>query len=169
MYNKGHKHSEETKLKIGKANKGNKRPDLSKFNRTRTDLKGRSSWNKGLKTPQCGVKKGNIPWNKGKHWSNKIKQKISIARKGKGINLNRDITKRNGWRLQEWSNKVVRRDTKCKGCNSKENLHAHHILSKSLFPVKMYDINNGITLCIKCHKKTDTYGKRLDLKVEDKV
>lgn len=168
MYIKNHKHSKETKLKIGNANRGNKRPGLAEFNRTRTDLKGRLPWNKGLKTPRCGVKKGNVPWNKNKPWSDEIKHKISIARKGKGLNPNRD-TKHNGWKLQEWSRLVIDRDGKCKGCESKNNLEAHHILPKALYPKKIYDVNNGLTLCRKCHKKTDTYGKRLDLKVEEKV
>lgn len=79
------------------------------------------------------------------------------------INPNRDKTKHNGWRLQEWSRKVIERDGKCKGCDSEENLEAHHVLPKGLYPEKIYDANNGITLCHKCHKRTDTYGKRLDL------
>jgi len=161
MYIKGHKHSQETKLKIGKANKGNKRPDLAAFNRKRTDLKGKPSWNKGMKTPQCGVKKGNIPWNQGKHWSIETRNKISIARKGKGINPNKVGI--NGSALEKWRKEVIERDKKCLGCGSVECLEAHHILPKALYPDKIYDLINGMTLCKKCHKRTNTYGKRLDL------
>lgn len=68
--------------------------------------------------------------------------------------------KRCGWRLQEWRNKVIQRDGKCTQCGSVENLEAHHLIRKVDDWRKAYDVTNGVTLCHKCHKKTDTYGKK---------
>lgn len=62
---------------------------------------------------------------------------------------------------KEWRKKVYVRDSyRCKmpGCNSKtRNIAAHHIYPKKQYPEKQFDLNNGITLCKKCHEKT--YGK----------
>lgn len=74
-----------------------------------------------------------------------------------------DLSKKNGWRMWEWSKAVIERDGKCKNCGSTEALEAHHIEPQAKKPDKMYDVDNGVTLCHSCHLETDTYGKRLDL------
>ena len=57
-----------------------------------------------------------------------------------------------------WRLAVYKRDEfKCKKCGLKMNwkgkqLNAHHIRPWADYPVLRYDINNGITLCYKCHK-----------------
>lgn len=62
---------------------------------------------------------------------------------------------------KEWRKKVYKRDLyRCKmpGCNStSRNIAAHHIYPKKQFPERQFDVNNGITLCKKCHEKT--FGK----------
>ncbi|TKC19877.1 HNH endonuclease signature motif containing protein [Robertmurraya kyonggiensis] len=62
---------------------------------------------------------------------------------------------------KEWRKKVYIRDGyRCKmpGCNSNSrDIAAHHIYPKKKFPNKKFDLQNGITLCRKCHE--DTYGK----------
>lgn len=52
-----------------------------------------------------------------------------------------------------WSEKVRERDNhKCQICGeTKDILHAHHLNAKSLFPEQSLDIDNGVTLCKKCH------------------
>ncbi len=63
--------------------------------------------------------------------------------------------------FREWRRAVFLRDNYiCQDCgdNKGGNLTAHHIKSFALFPMLRYDITNGITLCRKCHKKTDNYG-----------
>lgn len=53
-----------------------------------------------------------------------------------------------------WREDVYKRDNfTCQACldNSGGNLHAHHILSFSEHIDKRFDLDNGITLCSKCH------------------
>ena len=53
----------------------------------------------------------------------------------------------------EWSAFVRNRDGQCLNCGCIEDLHAHHILPKSTHPDKRLDVDNGMTLCYRCHKK----------------
>lgn len=70
---------------------------------------------------------------------------------------NRDYFEYNKWRLD-----VFKRDEyTCQNCGDKRggNLVAHHILNYSEHVSLRTDINNGITLCSKCHKEFhDYYG-----------
>jgi hypothetical protein len=63
----------------------------------------------------------------------------------------------------EWSLNVRRRDgftcQKC-GKHSRKGMHAHHIESYNTALDLRYDINNGITLCERCHREFHAiYGK----------
>lgn len=63
----------------------------------------------------------------------------------------------------QWRNKVFRRDKfTCQECGSsgKGNLEAHHIKRFSSYPNLRFDITNGLTLCVDCHKKTKNYGRK---------
>lgn len=54
--------------------------------------------------------------------------------------------------VADWRRKVLRRDGyRCRGCGSSESLCAHHILYWSDSPATRIKVNNGITLCAKCH------------------
>jgi len=58
-----------------------------------------------------------------------------------------------------WHKNVFDRDgNKCVICGSTEKLEAHHIKEVCMFPELIYNIDNGLTLCRECHKKTDNYG-----------
>lgn len=62
-----------------------------------------------------------------------------------------------------WREKVFARDDyTCQICNMRGGrLNADHIKPFALFKDLRYDTDNGRTLCIDCHKRTPTYGKRL--------
>jgi len=46
---------------------------------------------------------------------------------------------------------------KCKMCNSKESLDAHHITDRNLMPNGGYVKENGISLCPLCHQKAEEF------------
>jgi hypothetical protein len=50
-----------------------------------------------------------------------------------------------------WKVAVVRRDRKCLICGSMHKRHAHHLNSASYYPFLRFDVDNGVTLCSKCH------------------
>ncbi len=67
---------------------------------------------------------------------------------------------------KDWRSAVLKMDSyTCQKCYIKykwdnENLHAHHILSYSACEEVRLDPDNGITLCINCHKDFHKkYGK----------
>ena len=61
-----------------------------------------------------------------------------------------------GTLLREWSRAVRDRDgNKCFLCGSTNYLQAHHILPKHGWKDYRLDLQNGITLCAKCH----SFGK----------
>ena len=138
---KGHKHLKETKEKISKAKKGVKRSNetIKKISKA---LKGSKSylWKGGI-TP-----------------------------------LNKQI--RNCFEFRQWHSDVFTRDDfTCQTCGARSGkgkvvyLQAHHIKSfakileeyqiktfkQAINCEELWNINNGLTLCIDCHKKTDTY------------
>ena len=68
---------------------------------------------------------------------------------------------------ENWRKSVYTRDNyTCTVCGDRGIkghrvvLHADHIKSFSGYPELRLDINNGRTLCVDCHKKTDSYMNR---------
>lgn len=61
-----------------------------------------------------------------------------------------------------WREAVFRRDNyRCVWCRAKgSRLQADHIKPFAHYPELRFDINNGRTLCIACHRTTATYGGR---------
>lgn len=162
--------SQERKDKIRKALIGNKNAVGNKSS------VGRSPWNKG-KTDIYSedVLKAISAKQKGKRNSPRTEFKkgirVSIAtefKKGrpgyltsnwKGGVTSESEKLRKSDRYKLWRLSVFERDNfTCKCCGERGGkLHADHIKPWSLFQNLRFDISNGRTLCIPCHKKTPTY------------
>lgn len=132
--------------------------------------KGFQKGNKGFRNKESyriGALKGAIK-KRGIRMPDSRKKKISEALRGKknpnwqgGITpINESIRKSAQYKL--WRRAVYERDGyRCVFCGvigTGNNLHADHIKPFALFPELRFAIDNGRTLCVDCHKKTDTYG-----------
>lgn len=141
LSHKGQHSSPETQFKKGNSGVwlGKKRPDLNKSKAAKTMFK-----------------KGIIPWNTGKPWVEMTGEK-NPAWKGGVTPINKLI--RNSTEYQRWRMAVLKRDNFiCQFCGIRGGkLEADHIKPFSLFLELRFDINNGRTLCVECHKKTPTY------------
>lgn len=69
---------------------------------------------------------------------------------------------RQSYDYQSWRKYVFERDDyTCQICNERGGtLNADHIKPFAYFPELRFDTNNGRTLCVDCHKQTDTYMGR---------
>ena len=93
--------------------------------------------------------------------------KVSESKKGskshfwKGGRTQESLLIRSSVEYKLWREAVFERDKyTCVWCgdNRGGNLNADHIKPFSLYPELRFAIDNGRTLCIPCHRKTDTYG-----------
>lgn len=85
--------------------------------------------------------------------------------------INVDLTKKRSVRdtpeYKNWRKKILGRDNyTCQCCGSKQNLEVHHNKSVRFYPELATNINNGITLCNSCHKKTNNYGHKTIINYE---
>jgi hypothetical protein len=141
---KGKPRSEETKKKIGEKNKISLLGNIP-WNKGKSGLQ--VAWNKGLKGFMAGNKHYN--WNGGQDLI---------------------FTIRNCFEYRQWRSDIFTRDNfTCQDCgdNSGGNLNAHHkkrfidiinqynikTIESALACNELWNINNGITLCEKCHRK----------------
>lgn len=139
------------------------------------DSKGR--FIKGHKVPEEIRKKmskakiGFIPWNKGKKCPEVSKRLLGKPNKNwvkeknpnwKGGISPKDKLLRQSIESKEWRRKIFERDNfTCQVCRQVGiYLEAHHIKSWAEYPELRFDLDNGITLCIECHSKTDNYKGR---------
>lgn len=88
---------------------------------------------------------------------------------------------RMSFKYRQWRSDIFTRDDwTCRECNKRAKrgeiliIHAHHIkefykileeynirtLEEALICEELWDINNGLTLCTDCHKKTKSYGHK---------
>lgn len=124
---------------------------------------------------QIIIKKISVSHIKG-YKNNKIKKRFGISSpnwKGGLTILNqsiRGLEKYNKWRKEIF----IRDNFTCVLCDEKQFLNADHItplcylvsknniinVEQAEFCEELWDINNGRTLCIKCHKNTETYGAK---------
>ena len=75
---------------------------------------------------------------------------------------------RNSLEYKLWREKVFERDNyTCVICGKiGQELNADHIKSFAEYPEYRYDLDNGRTLCVPCHKLTPNYaGRKIGLTV----
>lgn len=102
-----------------------------------------------------------------------VRQKQSNSIKGskhwnwQGGKTKEQIFLRNRKETIEWRKAVFERDNYiCQICNIKSGkgvkvkLNADHIKSWAFYPELRWDLNNGRTLCVACHRRTNNYGGR---------
>ncbi len=96
-------------------------------------------------------------WNKGISNFNIIGEK-NPSWKGGITPINQKI--RASLEYEEWRKSVFERDNyTCQDCGQVGGyLNADHIKPFAYYPELRFDLNNGRTLCVDCHSKTDTYG-----------
>ena len=99
--------------------------------------------------------------SRGHKLSDEAKQKISASRRGakhpmwRGGITPESKSVRTSVPLKNWRQRVFERDNfTCQECGERGGiLNAHHILPFAEYPSLRLDVDNGITLCVKCHRK----------------
>lgn len=139
-FKSGEHTSPETEFRLGQAayNKGVK-PSLETRKKISEAHKGKPVWNKGKKNLQ---QSGERHWN----WKGGITPSNHLIR--------------NSFEYKLWRKAVFERDNfTCRACGKVGGvLNADHIKPFAWFPELRFAIDNGRTLCVSCHRKTDTYG-----------
>ncbi len=156
---------------FGTLNKGNKRPDLSLLNKSRKGIYLSDEHKKNIQNGGIGKNKG--------------KKRLDLSERNK-LNPRRGILSnfwkggitpvvmqiRGCFKMRQWRSDVFTKDNfTCQDCGVRGgNLEAHHIdrfsdiikrnnitsLREALSCEELWNINNGQTLCVKCHNKTKT-------------
>lgn len=63
--------------------------------------------------------------------------------------------------IKTWRKTILKNNPICVKCGSKENLHVHHIVGFADALHLRTDLQNGVTLCQKCHYEFHrTYGRK---------
>lgn len=91
----------------------------------------------------------------------------------KGGITDRNHKRRSGIEYREWRKNVYERDNyTCQICGARSCagknvfLNADHIKPWALYPELRFDVSNGRTLCLDCHKKTDTFAVKTSVLVQ---
>lgn len=128
---------------------------------------------KKLFGPRPSMRGENNPWY-GKHLSEEVREKMRLSKIKPHTPLYKQI--RNCVKADQWSRDILKRDDYT--CQDRKRrggyLEAHHLVGfKELFKEfkietfeqamttkELWSLDNGITLCKPCHRKTDNFGGR---------
>ncbi len=159
LWQKGKHHSKETKLKMSQTQKGIcNTPEWC----SRMSKRTKSQWTSEHRVKISKMHKANGvgKWWKGKQHSEETRLKMSQSQKAKwkGVDTQRSLDPdhhRECWENTEWRKGVFERDEyTCKNCLERGGeLNAHHIFWWSEYPIFRYEVWNGITLCVECHRR----------------
>jgi hypothetical protein len=143
---KSHVCSDETRKKISEATKGKKKVFTKEsYEIWMASRVGKPAWNKGLK--------GQVAWNKGMKMSDEHRKKLSLSHITTGTT---PIMKRlrSSVDYKNWREAVYKRDDyTCRKCLQRGGkLHPHHFASFARYSDLRFEVDNGITLCVDCHK-----------------
>ena len=172
-FKKGHKHSEETKKKIGLKSLGRKQSEesIKKMLNSKAGYKHSEETKKKIGAAHMGSKRSQETKNKmsqqrkGRVLTKEWKLKIGESGKGKGLKENNpnwkggitpiNITIRQSIEYSLWREAVLARDNwTCQRYGTKGGkLQVHHIKNFSQYPELRFAIDNGITLSKKAHKE----------------
>ncbi len=134
--------------------------------------KGRKAWNKGI-THTVEAKAKIKAKRANQVFTLETRKKMADAHRGdkawawKGGVTPLNSLLRSSLEYKLWRKSVFERDGYSCVFGGKEHgnkLHADHIKPFSLFPELRFAIDNGRTLCVDCHRKTDTYAGKLTKK-----
>lgn len=139
---------------------------MNKNNKGICSNSGKTHFKKGQHpSEKTEFKKGHRPWNTGKN--NPFFSGPNNPRWKGGI-YPETLKIRHSVEMKRWRLMVFERDLfTCVLCGRKRKsgdrviLHADHIKPFSLYPDLRFSLENGRTLCQKCHVNTDTYGVNL--------
>ena len=174
---RGSKHSKESRKKLSLSHKGK-----SMLPQTRLAILKANTGRKCTDKTKRKIGLANSVALKGYKHSENARQNMSLAKKGKipknidsikgwnkglGSKTSKVLILRNSLDYRKWRKAVFIRDNfTCVLCNYKSkgtrpsDIHADHIRQFSVYPELMFDVSNGRTLCIPCHRNTDTWGGR---------
>jgi 5-methylcytosine-specific restriction endonuclease McrA len=156
----GKKHSKNTKIAIGDALRGKKRLPFTNITRDKMRIAsmGRRhslETRRKLSELHTGIPNFKIRGENHPQWRGGI------------TSVNHKI--RTSGKYRRWRVKILERDGyKCQLCPKiGGELHVDHIKSFTFYPELRFEVDNGRTLCAKCHRNTETYGKKINFEIKN--